>query len=771
MSASTRTRNAATGFAGARARNLLLAVLLPLTLVGMYFAALGGAEARTGTLPALIVNNDQGATQANMDGSETQIVAGRLLVSWLTSTENVDQFDWQLASEETAQSELNAGNAFVSVTIPEDFSESIASLSGGEPHSARIDITTDQSKDWLTGAVSQDVFEGLTAQFGQTITNSIALGLADGLNESAEGLQEAADGAFQLRDGVGELDSGFAQFMDGSEQLADGTASAHDGAVQFSGGVDSLRGGVEEYTDGVGTYIDGVNQYVGGVSEYSTGVTTYVDGVGTFADGVDELADGLDQLDSNSGDLRTAADELDEMAGQLRDYGPEIEQAAGQLEQLAPLISGLEGFDPSALLGYCEQLEAVDPSTAQDCRDSLAALGDAIDTSGIDLGTIETELDAAIDGLGALTGAGDGLSQLADGITAYTDGVSQVNDGAQQLSAGGGELVSGGDQLIDGSEELTTGGEQVIEGGTLLIDGGPQLVDGASQLGDASSELADGLGELSDGQQELLEGGGELGDGIGELEDGAGTMAQGLQDGADQAATAVGDPQTFADVVSEPIVSETTAQNDPTFGGVLGAIGLAVGIWLAAMITAARRRVVADDVLESSAKTSAILLTAARKLTIPVGIVAAALSLAAHIFLGAPWLGFLGTFLIAVVATLAIAAVHLLLASLLSRRTATVFSAALLLVQLLLLRGFTPLEFSAEWVAAVSGFMPLSQIVSALQPIYAGGAAVTVFSGVAGLVLIAVIAVAITAIVLARKRRVDANTLNAQGTKPDQVRV
>lgn len=753
MSASTRPEHTATSFASARIRNLLAAILVPLALVGLYLAALGGASERTGALPALIVNNDEMVTQANTDGTETQVVAGRLLVSWFTNTENVDQFDWQLASEQTAQDAIASGDAYVVLTIPEDFSASIASISGGDPQGARIEISTSQSKDWLTGAVSQDVFDGLTAQFGQTITNEIAVGLVDGLNDSSAGLQEAADGASQLADGIGQVDDGFSQFLDGSEQLAEGAGTAYDGALQFSDGVGTFSDGIDEYAGGVSTYVDGVNQFAGGVSEYSAGVGEYVDGVNQFAGGAQELAAGIEQLDGGSDDLRLAAEELRGMADQLTEYGPQIEAIATQLEQLGPLLSGLESVDPGSLSTYCEQLESIDPTAAASCRDAVEQLIEASDTSGIDVGSIESGLGEAVEQLTAISGAGDGLGQLADGITQYTDGVSQLNDGAEQLSSGAGELIDGGDQLVSASDDLATGGDQIIEGGDQLLSGGTQLSDGAAELGDGASELADGLGQLSDGQRELNEGGVELGEGIGELEDGARTMAQALQDGADQAENAIGDPETFADIVAEPVVAQTVAQHDPTFGGVLGAIGLAVGVWLAGLITALRRRIVTEDILESSASNATIFLAAARRLVIPVGVVSIVLAIVPHLFLGAPWVGFFGSIVFAILATGCVAALHLLFATLFRRRTAAIVSIALLLVQLILVRGFIPLEFSSSWVQTLSGFAPVSQIVAGLQAIYAGGSAGTVFASVSGLVLIGVFALGVTLVLLNRKRR------------------
>ncbi|SJM54600.1 YhgE/Pip domain-containing protein [Gulosibacter sp. 10] len=750
MSATTRH---ASGFGGARTRNLLLAVLLPIALLAAYFAALGGADERSNALPALIVNNDEMVTQSNPDGTETQVVAGRLLVSWLTDSANIDRFDWRLVSPETAEQELAAGDAYVAVTIPEDFSSAVLSLSGGEPRSARIDITANQSSDWATGAVSQELFEGLTAEFGQTITSTVALGLADGMNESADGLQEAADGAHELAGGAGELGDGFDQFLDGNEQLAEGAGQAHDGAVQFSQGAGDLASGADEYVSGVSTFAGGVEEYVSGVGSYADGVGSYVEGVDTFAGGAQELASGIEQLDGGSAALQEGAGAFGDMADRLEEYGPGIAEVANALGQLGPVLDGLEEYDPAQLGVYCDQLEAVSPESAQECRDAVEQLVGAIDASGVDLDAIRSGLDQAVEQLDQLSGSGEGLGQLAEGIVQYTDGVSQLNDGAQQLSGGAGELIAGGAELTGGSQELGTAGQQLVDGGRQLVENGPQLVDGTQQLSDGASSLVDGLGELRDGQDQLIEGGQQLGDGIGELEDGATTMGDGLQEGADQARNAIGDPEEFAEVLSAPVEAETVREGAPGFGGVLGAIGTAVGIWLAALITALRRRIVTRDQLDSSASTLSIFLAAARRLTLPVAIVGVVLAVIPHVFLGAPWSGFLGSVLIALLAAVTVSAVHLLLAMLMGRRNAAIASVLLLLFQCLLIRGFFPLELRGAWVSTVAGFFPLPQAATAMQTVLAGGSAATVFACLAGLVLIAVIGLLLAVIALRRARR------------------
>lgn len=766
------TQRTATGFTGARIRNIVIAVLLPLAIVGLYFAALSGSNQRDDALPVVLVNSDQMVEQANNDGTTTQVVAGRLLVTWLTDPENAGAYSWELVNAETAQQRLDDGTAYAAVEIPENFSAAVVSLGGGEPEAARINVTVSQSADWMTGEVTQQLFDGMTAEFGQQLTNQVAVGLADGLNDSADGLEQAADGAQQLADGAGELGSGFTQYQDGAQELADAGSQAADGASQLSDGASEFGDGVEQYVSGVDSYIDGVGQYASGadqlasgVTEFAGGIDTYTDGVGQYVDGVQQLADGLGQLDAGSGQLQDAAGQLNDIAGQLESNSGNIDQALAGLEQLSTLLSQLDSVDPSALTTYCDQLEAIDPAQADACRGAVEQLQNQLPGGTVDLGGVESELNSLIDQVGGVQDAGDQLGQLADGLTQYTEGVTASAQGASELSTAGDELVSGGGELSSGAGELSSGASQLSGASTQLSDAGGQLQDaggqltgGASELSSGAGELSDGLTQLADGQQQLVDGGDELGDGIQSLREGASTMSQSLQDGADQAKNAIGDPDAFADAVAQPVVAEVNGVHNPTFAGMLAALLLPIGIWLAGLIASLRRGLVTDEMLASSASTWSILLAATRRLAQPVLIVAGVVTLAQHVFFGVPWAGIGITILFALLGTAVTVALHLLFAACAKRRTAVLTSLVAMALQLLLVRGFFPLELRSGWVETVSGWAPLAQLAAGMQAGYAGASTGAVVGPAILVVLMTAAAAVIATIVMTTRRHATAKS-------------
>lgn len=744
-------------FVSARVRNLLLAILLPIILVLVGAQSVASTSEASGRVPALIVNNDEMVEQINKDGSTTQVVAGRLLVSWLTNPDNAGQYDWQLANPETAQQRLDEGSAYVVVTIPKDFSESVVSASTGDPKPAKVEMVTSQAHDYRTGEVTQQIFDGMIAEFGQDITNQIAVGLADGVNESADGLQQAANGAGKLADGAGKLGNGFDQYADGTAQLADGAGQSADGAGRLAGGARDLDSGARQYVDGVEQYVDGASQLAGGVDRYVGGVNEYVGGVKQYVDGVKQLDGGLQQLAGGADQLRDASGRIDSVADRLDGISGSVDRVREQLGQVEGVLDRLSELDASELYGICERI--TDPDLQAECTVSVDTLIAQLQTGSFNPGDVRQFLDEADQALAQLSDAGPQLKQLSGGLNQFADGVTQAADGSSQLASNGDRLVSGGNQLTDGGSELQGGANRLSSGGQQLSGAGGQLVDGTSQLADGTGELSSGLNQLAHGAQQLDENSGQIKDGIGQLHDGAGKMQSSLQDGADQARSAISDTDRFAEMVSQPVQSTSTVTHNPGFGGILAAMLVPVGAWVAGFVTAIRRRMLTDDLLDSSVSNMGILIAGIRRVFTPVMIVALALTALAHLVMDVPAQAIGGTLLFALLAGFASSALHLMFAVFWARRNAAIVSLSVLLLQLLTLRGVIPFEWRAPWVGSVSMFLPVGQTSTGLQAIYAGGNAATVVAAAAGLILVTLAALAITAVAIGSRRKAKVTAL------------
>ena len=385
---------------------LLTAVVLavPLAVAGLFAGSLSDASAGEAAVPAAIVNNDELVQQRNEDGSTTPVLAGRLLVTELTAGNAGAGIEWQLTNEEKAQDALERGDVYAVLTIPEDFSESVVSLSTEDPQQAQLTVVTDDTHGYLAGQVAEAAGDGLAAVFGDQLSEQFIAGLFSGFGTVGSSLGDAADGAAQLADGTRELGTGLDDLADGARAAAAGAGSAADGAEDFAGGVRQYTGGVDDLSAGLATLRDS-----------SAGLRALPQGVRDYTGGVAQFSAGLDQVLANP---QAVIDPQTRAA---------LEQIAGGLRELAAngdgLVTGAEG---------AAQVQGAIAQTA----------GGAAQLSGGSAGLV-----SGADSLAS------GVSSLAGGLDSLADGAADAADGADQLADGGDELAEG----------LQTGAEQVPE--------------------------------------------------------------------------------------------------------------------------------------------------------------------------------------------------------------------------------------------------------------------------------------------------------------------
>jgi putative membrane protein len=423
----------------ARLAALVAAALVPAAIVGVALAALGdGSDDPLQRIPAAVVNSDEFVTATGPDGEEQIILAGRALVTELTGPD-APGFDWRPTSAEEAARALAAGDVYAVVTIPADFSASIAALGEPDARAATIRIQTDDAHSYLAGSVTQAIGESLVAQFGAAITEQVLASVVGGLGDLGSALAEAGDGAFQLADGTRELGDGVAA-------LGDGAAGIGSGARELGSGLTTLAGGTREAASGAG-------QSAAGARQLADGVAGYVGGVGQLANGLTLFASEVEPLPG----LGAAIAGVDQQAAAL----------AASLTALAPSVFGSN-------LSAADQQAFVDALTAAQI---LAGTTDAV----------SAQTGPALDGV--VTGA----AESAAGARALADGGAPLVVGLDGLTDGLGDLAGGLGQLADGIGQTAQGANALGNGADLLADGAAEAADGAAQLADGAAELGTGL--------------------------------------------------------------------------------------------------------------------------------------------------------------------------------------------------------------------------------------------------------------------------------------
>lgn len=360
---------------------LALVVVVPLAVAAFFVSALGGAAGRGDAIPAMVVNEDS-MIPAEAPGG-TPVFAGRQLVTELTSGENTG-FHWTVSNAADAEKALERGDAFAVLTIPDDFSQTIVSLSGDDPTRAQVRLRTDDAHGYLAGSAAQSIGDAMARSFGTEITSRYLASFYEGLSGMGGSLSDAAAGA-------GSLSSGAEGLRQGLDALASGAARSGQGAAQLADGVRDYTNGVESLAGG----LDSLESSSAGLGQFGQGLSSYLAGTRQLAGA---LVSANQHLQANPGDTVALAT-VDELTRRLAAATAQ----AGELQSAAGSLGGI--------------------------HDGIAQL----DSGAARLSSGSTELrggaDALADGLGRLV---VGTEQSASGAQALQSGASELAQGLQQ---------------------------------------------------------------------------------------------------------------------------------------------------------------------------------------------------------------------------------------------------------------------------------------------------------------------------------------------------
>ncbi|MBJ7341839.1 YhgE/Pip domain-containing protein [Mycolicibacterium sp.] len=413
---------------------LITIILLPLLYGAMYLWAFWNPFAAVDKVPVALVNSDRGTVVQGQDLRVGDQVADALLKS--------GQLDLHVVSAEDAAKAVAAGTYYFSITLPDDFSEAIASSATPEPRQAQIDFDFNDANNYLASVIGQnasrEILNQVSAKVGEQVVGKVLIGLTD----AGAGIKKAADGADQLSAGLTSANDGAHQLASGANTLAAGLMTARNGSAALAAGAGELSAGVDRAT---GPLIDALDR---------------VQRLNLNPDDVAALAAQI------SGGVATATDRIAAL-------NVDRQLAAGIVDQV---IGGLQAnADPSArglgeVLGGAQRLlnsRGLDPTT----DDGLLRLRDGAQQ-------LQNEFDdPRSQTRQLLTQSVNG--QLKSDVIKLRDGAAQLRSGATKLDAGLAKLADGGGQLAAGANQLATGTQKLSDGSRQLADG---LDRGAAQV-------------------------------------------------------------------------------------------------------------------------------------------------------------------------------------------------------------------------------------------------------------------------------------------------
>ncbi|MFI1202014.1 YhgE/Pip family protein [Streptomyces sp. NPDC020883] len=754
---------------------LVALMLIPLLYGALYLCSFWDPYSRLDKIPVALVNEDQGATSGGK-----KLTAGADLAR---NVKDSKTFDWEEVSAADAAKGLEKGDYYLSLTVPKDFSERIASSGGDDPQTGALQVRTNDANNYIVGSISKTVFSEIraktSAKSSRAFLDKIFVSFSDLHDETAK----AADGAGKVNDGLGtarektgELADGLGKLNDGAGKLDKGAGDLSNGAGKLDKGAGDLSNGAGKLDKGAGDLSNGAGKLDKGAGDLSNGAAQAAAKAKELSQGASQVADGTQQLVDQIGGL--AKKDLP----YLKQHGKEIADGARFVvkvtEDVDDLLSKLpansskaaaqtrkSADDAQALYearctggntdADCARLKGIAVGTA-DAADLAKKVDNAI--SQADFGQLRAKLREVQQGAQMVADQVPDIVKNADGQLAQ---LNKLNTGAHQVAQGAGQFAGGLGALANGAGQLADGAGQ-------LHNGAGDLANGAGQLHKGAGDLANGAGQLANGAGDLANGAGQLHNGIGTAHDGAEKLSGGLyklKDGANQLATGLHsgvakipdydkkDRDTRTDVMSDPVkLAAKSMHKAPNYGTGLAPYFIPLSLWVGAMVAYMLLAPLGKRALAAGAPGWRIALGSWLP-AFAIGVVQVlALMAVLHWALGLEMERAGATIGFLMLGTACFTALIQLLSAFFGP-AGRVLTLVVLMLQLTSAGGTYPVQTSPGFFSWIHPFLPMSYVVDGLRRLITGGDLDVVWQGSIVLAAFTVGALALTALA-ARSRQV-----------------
>ncbi|MFH8679881.1 YhgE/Pip family protein [Streptomyces lydicus] len=670
---------------------LVALMLIPLLYGALYLCSFWDPYARLDKIPVALVNEDRGATAGGK-----KITAGEDLTEKVTDSKT---FDWQEVSAADAAKGVENGTYYLSLTVPKDFSERIASSSGDDPQTGALQVRTNDANNYVVGSISKTVFSEIRAKTSATSTRGMldkifvsfsdlhdkTAEAADGAGKVDKGLGTARDKTGELADGLGKLDQGSGAVSKGAGQVSDGTAKAASKARQLSQGAGQVADGTQQLAEKVQGIAKKDLPYL----------RAHGQEIGEKAQTVADLTQRLDE------DLSKLPGDSARAAGQAR-------KNADDAAELYRERCGVVATDPD-----CPKLKAIADGTAV-AADAAEKVNDTIGRT--DFGQLHTKLRD--------------LHRIAVTVADQAPGIADRADAA-----------------IAKINALNSGAHKVSQGAGLLADGIHTLADGAGKVADGAGKVHSGLGDAKDGAEKLT-------GGLFKLKDGSNQLADGLHSGVAKIPDYdKKDRDARTEVMADPVaLAAKSLHKAPNYGTGLAPYFIPLSLWVGAMVAFMLLQPLGKRALAAGAPGWRIALGSWLP-AYAVGVVQVlALMAVLHWGLGLEMARSGATVGFLLLATACFTALIQLLSAFFGP-AGRVLTLVVLMLQLTSAGGTYPVQTSPGFFAAIHPFLPMSYVVDGLRRLITGGDLTVVWQGCAVLAAFTLGALALTALT-ARGRQV-----------------
>ncbi|MEU0138176.1 YhgE/Pip domain-containing protein [Streptomyces sp. NPDC006296] len=659
---------------------LVALLLLPLLYGALYLWSFWDPYGRLDRIPVALVNEDRGARTG-----DERLAAGDEITDGLLDSE---VFDWHEVGPAEAGRGVEDGTYYLSLTVPPDFSERIASSAGDSPAAGALRVRTNDANNYIVGQISRTVF----AEVRSAASAKTSRGFLDRIFIDFSGLHDATAKAAK---GADDLESGLTKAKKGSKDLADGLKDARSGSGTLSAGVTKLN-------KGAGDLETGSRQVAGGTQQLADKVDAVAGDLRPFLKDNGRAIGDTARLVADSS--RAVRDNLDLLAEAAPAASAAAHQASGDLTEVYRV--------------RCEEQPVPDPEVCPQLRRAEAAAKDVAgvsddvdalvkDQSG-DLATLRTRLTG-------LAKQADALAKRSPHLdTDLESAVAKIN----ALNTGAHQVAKGADALHTGLGTAKTGAADLHTGVTKLDKGANGLKSGLYRLVDGSATLAQGLN-----------------DGVAKIPD----------YDADERDARTG-------VMADPVrLASSSLHAAPDYGTGFAPYFIPLSLWVGAMVAYMLIQPLSRRALAAGAPAWRIALAGWLPVAAIGLLQVAALMSVLHWRLGLQMAHAAGTIGFLALVTCCFAAIVQWLNARFGA-AGRILVLAVLMLQLTSAGGTYPVQTSPGFFGAIHPYLPMTYVVEGLRRLITGGGLGPVWQGCAVLLVFTVGALALTALSARRKQ-------------------
>ncbi|KJY18020.1 MULTISPECIES: YhgE/Pip domain-containing protein [Streptomyces] len=655
---------------------LVALLLLPLLYGALYLWSFWDPYSRLDKVPVALVNSDRGAT---VDGKHLD--AGGEITKKLRDSKT---FDWREVSPEKAAKGLEDGTYYLTLTMPADFSEKIASSSGEDPTTGALQVRTNDANNYVVGSISRTVFSEVrsaaSANASRGFLDKIFVSFSDLHDKTAE----AADGADKLKDGAGKA-------QEGAKELADGLDTAGEKSGELANGLKKLNSGAAKLETGTRDVANGTQLVADKVNGAADKARPFVKDPKSLAATAELVADSA----------KVVKNHLDKFAEKAPAAAAAAKRASTGADAYYTKHCVTPGGEPH--LASCPDLKKV--------RDDMA---EAAELSG-DVSALAKN-------------AGGDVSKLRTQLTDLENKARDLADKAPHLAADLDAAVAKVNALNTGAHKVATGMAELHTGLGTATTGSGALSDGVGKLGDGAHRLDGGMYKLVDGTGELA---GGLHEGVGKIPD------------YDQQQR---DART--EVMADPVkLANQSLHKAPNYGTGFAPYFIPLSLWVGAMVAYMLITPMNKRALSAGASPWRVALAGwlpvmgigAAQVTLLMSVLRWAPDLGLKMANPALTIGFL------MLVTGCFAAIIQWLNAKFGA-AGRILVLAVLMLQLTSAGGTYPVQTSPDFFNAVHPYLPMSYVVESLRRLITGGDLTPVWQGSLVLVAFTVGALALTAL-------------------------